>query len=108
MKNLYRTNKWLIIINLLLYLTIYFGMIFQIFLGAVQVLMSIYIFTKYNSLDKRIKPLFIAYVVLTVIILSLITSGLIVNTGFITVYLIIPMLLAFFHLYITYKIRSIS
>ena len=57
-----------------------------------------------SFLEKPIKHLFITYMTLTVIILSIIASGLIVHTGYITIHLVIPMLLAFFHLYITYKI----
>lgn len=105
MKNLYNVNKWLVIITLLLYLTIYFGMIFQIVLGITQVLMSIYILSKYNRLEKKTKLLFKIYMTLTITVLSIIGSGVIANTGFIAIYLVIPMLLAFFHLYITYQIK---
>lgn len=105
MKNLYNVNKWLVIITLLLYLTIYFGMIFQIVLGITQVLMSIYILSKYNGLEKKTKLLFKIYMTLTITVLSIIGSGVIANTGFIAIYLVIPMLLAFFHLYITYQIK---
>ncbi len=105
MKNLYNVNKWLVIITLLLYLTIYFGMIFQIVLGITQVLMSIYILSKYNGLEKKTKLLFKIYMTLTITVLSIIGSGVIANTGFILIYLVIPMLLAFFHLYITYQIK---
>jgi hypothetical protein len=105
MKNLYNINKWLIIVTLLLYLTLYLGMIFQIVLGTMQVLMSIYILTKYNTLEKKTKSLFIIYLIATVTTLVLIASGLTLNNGLFMIHLIIPMLIAFFHLYITYKIK---
>lgn len=105
MKNLYKINKWLIIITLLLYLTIYLGMIFQMVLGAIQVLMSIYILSNYNTLNKKTKPFFVVYMVLTVIILYLIFSGIIGHEIWVFVYLIIPMMIAFLHLYITYQIK---
>lgn len=80
-------------------------MIFQIVLGITQVLMSIYILSKYNGLEKKTKLLFKIYMTLTITVLSIIGSGVFANTGFIAIYLVIPMLLAFFHLYITYQIK---
>jgi len=106
MKKLYEINKWLVITTLLLYLTIYLGMLFQMVLGVAQVIMSIYILTNYNNLKRETKSLFTIYLVLTVIVVSIIASGMITSSGFIIVHLIIPMLIAFFHLYITYKIKE--
>lgn len=106
MKRLYNVNKWLVIITILLYLTLYLGMLFQMVLGVGQVLMSLYMLYNYNKLEKQIKFLFNIYLVSVVTILSVIAFGKIISTGFITIHLIIPMLIAFFHLYITYKIKE--
>jgi len=108
MKNLYIINKWLVILTLALYITINYGMLFQIVLGSIQVLMGIYILSNYNSLNKKTKSLFNLYMLLTIVILSLIFYGNVDDGGiwWLLIYLVIPMLLAFLHLYITYKIKQ--
>jgi hypothetical protein len=106
MKRLHNINKWLMLITLLLYITLCLGMLFQMVLGVGQVLMSFYMLYNYNKLEKQTKFLFNIYLVLVVTILSVIAFGTIISTGFITTHLVIPMLIAFFHLYITYKIQK--
>ena len=81
-------------------------MLFQIVLGGMQVLMSIFILIKYEHLSKEVKPLFITYLILTASILTIIFSGIVKYEGYVLVYFVIPMLIAFFHLYITYEIKN--
>ena len=105
MKNLYQINKWLIIVNALLYITIYFGLIFQILLGTVQVIMAIIIAFNYSKLTVKTKRLFIIYSFATSIVLTLIFfTDYLNSTNYLIHWIIIPQMLAFFHLYITYLI----
>lgn len=107
MKKLYQLNKWLVIATLILYLTVILGMAFQIILGCIQVLMSLYILTHFKSLDRKLKPLFIFYISITTVILILIVTNNYNNwysTNGTLLWIILPMTLAFLHLFITYKI----
>ncbi len=106
MKNLFNINKWFVIATLILYLTFYLGALFQIVLGAVQVLMSLYIITRFKSLTPLLKQLFSIYVVLTTVVLALIFTESANNNLWIAVHLVVPMLIAIFHLYITYRIKN--
>lgn len=106
MKYLYQTNKWLVIINTLLFVVPYFGMLFLIILGASQIFMTIIIALNFNKLDISGKAQFITYSILTTIILSLIfiineSIFNLSNDCFIPI-IIISVLLAFLHLNITY------
>lgn len=109
MKNFFTINKSLVTITILLYPTIYFGIIFQIVLGVTQLCISVCILSKFNSLKNNIKILFLVYLALTVssICFILITYFWLSND---IVYLIyftaITLLLGLFHLYITYKIKN--
>ncbi len=104
MKTLHKLNKRLVIVTLLLYFTIYLGALFQIVLGSVQILMSLYLVTKFKMFNNDVKTLLSIYLLLTSIILYIIYKGGIENDLQLIVYLIIPMVLAFLHLFITYKI----
>ena len=106
MKNLFNINKWFVIITLVLYLTFFLGALFQMVLGVVQILMSIYILTKLKNLNYYLKLLFSIYCILTSIVLILIFTVSVSHNLIVAVYLVIPMLIAFFHLFITYKIRQ--
>ncbi len=110
MKNLYKINSWCVLITILLYFTFYGGIIAQPVLGIIQIGMNLYIIGHFNQLNKFIKALFITYFVLTaaiVILLRLIAQR--DDTGFEIMFLwiIVTLCLAFFHLYITYKIEKL-
>ena len=106
MKTLHRINLWLFIITVVLYLTVYFGMLFSMVLGFAQVIISLYILTEFNKLKKNTKILFSFYLIGTVSILTLIfTDRVTLYKDFgLLVYFIIPSILALIHLYITYLI----
>ncbi|WP_225037020.1 hypothetical protein [Winogradskyella sp. SM1960] len=108
MKYLYDINKWLIIITALLYLTFWGGIMAQVILGAIQIIMSISILVHFSEQPKLVKRLFVIYILATISIVFLfiiMTQNL--NGGFelVFLWLIITMMLAIFHMYITYKIK---
>lgn len=110
MKNLYDINKWLIIITLLLYFTFWGGIIAQVVLGISQIIMSIIIMVHYPKLSKFLKILFVFYVISTVSTILLYRKILhSINGGLEIMFLFIfvTMILAFFHLYITHKIKKL-
>ena len=109
MKNLYEINKWLIISTLLLYFTFWGGILAHIILGAIQLIMSISIIIHFKKQSKIVRTLFTTYVITTITITILFRT--LKNNGdggldFIFLWMIITMLLALFHLYITYKIKT--
>jgi hypothetical protein len=108
MKYLYQPNKWLVIINIILFIIPYLGLMFLVLLGASQVLMSIIIVSNYSKLERNIKAKFICYSFLSLIIL--ITTKLSFNdrlyynnTIFIIV-MLISVILALLHLNITHQL----
>ena len=110
MKHLHITNTCLIGINVLLYFAIFPGMLFQIVLGIVQVIMAIIIAFHLKELTLKTRNLFYIYSIVTMIMLSLYAYHYIAdirNHGnyYLAIYFIIPICLAFLHLYITYLIN---
>ncbi|MFI0428384.1 hypothetical protein [Mariniflexile sp. HMF6888] len=104
MKYLYQTNKWLVIINTILFIITYLGLMFLIVLGTIQLLMYIIIAVKYNNLDKSGKTQFTIYSFTAALVLTLISFNdkfYFDGTIFLAV-LVISILLAFLHLNITY------
>lgn len=109
MRKLYDINKWSSKITLLLYFTFWGGIMAQTLLGVLQIVMSVYILVHFNQLSRIIKTLFITYIIATISTIGLfkITSnnggeGL----GLMFICIIVSMILAIFHLYITYKIKK--
>ena len=81
----------------------------QIILGAIQVLMSITIMIHFAEQSKIVKKLFIIYIMTTVsiiILFRIIGQYVDGGFGFVFLWIIVTMLLAIFHLYITYKIQK--
>lgn len=106
---MYLINKWFIIINIILYITVYLGLIFQILLGAVQVVMAIIIAFNFSKLIKRIKRLFIIYSIATIVFLVVFFTGYLKSNNDLyelIAWVIIPQTLAFLHLYITFLIHK--
>lgn len=109
MKKLYKINKWLVITTLLLYLTFYGGIMAQIVLGIVQVIMSVLILFNYSKLSISLKKLFITYLILAISAISIYIINLTIgesDLSFFILFTVATMLIAFFHLYITYKIKK--
>ena len=110
MKNLHKTNRALMIITGVLYLTIYLGLIFQIALGTIQVIMTIYMLFHFSTYNRKVKQLLKIYTFLTTIVLTLIFTNYYANTHNdfyqILLWAVIPLSLAFLHLYITYLIQK--
>ncbi|WP_299125616.1 hypothetical protein [uncultured Winogradskyella sp.] len=109
MKHFYQINSSLIPITILLWFTFWGGMIAQTVLGIVQVAMSVSIMVHFKKLSKSIQILFTVYVILTISIIMLYRQ--IGNNGHggiehMFLFIIVTLLLAFFHLYITYKIKN--
>ena len=109
MRNFYQINGWLIPITILLWFTFWGGMIAKIVLGIVQIAMSIVIMIQFKKLSKNIQRLFMIYVILTTSIILLFrqisnnTNG---GIELMFMFIIVSLILALFHLYITYKIRN--
>ncbi|MEM9678840.1 MAG: hypothetical protein AAF901_00840 [Bacteroidota bacterium] len=109
MKKLFNLNISLLLTNLVLYFTIYLGMLFSMILGATQILMSIIILIKFKTLSTLVKKLFITYLILTLLLLVVLTktmySDFTGNYGLLF-WFVIPMILACYHVFITYKIKT--
>ncbi len=106
MKTLFQINRALFIGTLLLYLTIYFGLIAQVVLGAFQVLAALYLAFHLSSLSSRTKQLLLTYWVVTTVYLSLLFSGFYNSSNDainILFFAVIPMGLASLFLYINFK-----
>ena len=109
-KSLYKLNRNLMITNAVLFLTVYFGMIFLIFLGLFQVISSLIIAFDFKKLTSKSKQLFISYAVLTIsyFIIMLVTDYMRSNNDFIQflTWIFIPVLLSFLHLNVTYLMHK--
>lgn len=106
MKYLYLINKWLIIINALLFIIPFYGLMFLTILGSAQVIMALIIAFNFSKLNKSGKTQFIIYSIITIIVLFTVQC---IDSIFTNVHhyvhkacLIVSVLLAFLHLNITY------
>lgn len=110
MKKLYQINKVLVIINIILGFTIYFGLLFLIPLGITQLIMSLIIAYNKKDLSNDISILFSVYIVITSIILLCILCNYLGYIHFDDSIFYLGMgtsiLMAFLHLYITYLIQK--
>lgn len=110
MKNLYQINKTLVITNIVLGFTIYLGLLFLIPLGIAQIIMGIYMIYNEKKLTKKISKLLTFYILTsTSVLISLFfiyTSFFTNGDGLFILIMIISILLAFLHLYITYLINN--
>ena len=112
MKTIRNINIFAFIITLILYITVYYGLLAQIVLGVVQIILYFVILTQFQKFDNRIKSLLTAYGISTLIYLLLfflnirtpfINENIIVLVVFI---IVIPMLIGGLHLYITCQIKN--
>lgn len=105
MKKLFKLNLILTVITIILYATVYLGMLFSMVLGFAQVLMSIFIIINFQSLTQITKALFLIYLIPTCTILILIILDKYGDLDSMLEIIAIPMSLALLHLYITYRIK---
>ncbi len=110
MKHLYQINKVLIIINLILGLTIYLGLLFLIVLGIAQIIMSVIIAYNEKQLTKEVSTLYNIYALTTVsilVIFLLMYCAFIPSSSILIFSMIaISIIIAFLHLRITYLIKT--
>lgn len=105
MKWIDNINKWSFAITLILYITIYWGLIAQIILGGIQLLLSIVLIYNWKNYTKRFKSLLISY--WTIVLIYGCISYLIHLTNsfdsfFIITIIVIPISLASYFVYITH------
>lgn len=110
---MHNLNKWSYGITLVLYLTIYFGLLAQIALGAIQVILALILFARFKKIDRKIKPLLLIYAVITSIYLTvffLFDSMDLGGSDFLHIgfYMVCPMLIATYFVYITYKLKFLE
>ncbi|MDH7444827.1 hypothetical protein [Aquimarina sp. 2201CG14-23] len=106
MKTIHKVNKWSFIITLLLYITVYFGLLAQVLLGLIQIIIALNMLFNWNSFSKKNKIHLGSYFLL-VITYGLILLTDIGNTSFILIYLtVVPMSIAAYFVYITYRIKK--
>lgn len=106
MKTLYMINKVLIIINVILGLTIYFGLLFMIITGFAQVVMFIVYLSKWKKISDQYKTHFITYGCLTIITLIALFISVQLNHHADTIILLSLFMgggLAFYFLYLSKK-----
>lgn len=109
-KTLHSVNKFFFLMTLFLYITVYLGMLFQMVLGAVQIVLAIIISNNYKQLEqssrKRIVLYWIFVMIDTVLIVLNNQYGNDLGNG-ITL-LLIPMLIAGYFYYVTANLNSDS
>ena len=121
MKIIYMINKILFIINILLYamvITFFLALMFQVLLGAVQILIFFYLLYQFKKFRPNDQKLIITYGILVIFYAIAFFLQNEYNEFFINdIYFIngmltgvfialVPMLLAGFHVYITYKLKK--
>lgn len=103
MKKLYQINKWSVITTTALYLTFWGGILAEIVLGLIQIIISLYIIYRFHKLNRKIMTLFVIYIIATIGSVTFFSA---INFKHIFMWVIVSMSLAFFHLYITFKIHK--
>ncbi len=108
MKTLHYINLVSFTITLLLYITIFYGMIAQVFLGTIQVILALILLLYWKTLKSRQKKLLAVYAFVA-ILYGLLWLTDIVNTDFAIAFItVIPMSIAAYFLYITAQIKKIN
>lgn len=70
MKNIYTINKFVIVPNLLLYITIYGGLLFQMLTRTIQVISFLVYLFSWKKIDSNLHKHFITYGICMLIIVS--------------------------------------
>ncbi|MHA7059649.1 hypothetical protein ACWGOQ_0020655 [Aquimarina sp. M1] len=108
MKTIHKINKWSFIITLLLYLTVYLGLLAQIPLGFIQFVLALFILTRWKKLNPLSKRLISIYWLLFI---SYWLAFYFLNKSFefvygLIFYAVIPMSIASYFVYTTFKINK--
>ncbi len=107
MKIIHNINKWSFIITLLLYITIYYGLIAQFFLGCIQVIIALMLFVFWKKLKTKPKQHLFTYSGVAIVYGLLLWLTDIVDSDFGFVFVtIVPMSIAGYFLFITWKIKK--
>jgi uncharacterized protein YqjF (DUF2071 family) len=107
---LHKINKVFYFTTLGLYLFIYFGMLFQIILGIVQITIGVILLVKMKELSKeKKKQIYIYWILVAIAVFLILTYSVLGNdkANFITLFLI-PMLIATYFYFLTANINSDS
>ncbi|MDY8134486.1 hypothetical protein [Aquimarina sp. 2201CG5-10] len=108
MKTIHNINKWCFIITLVLYVTIYLGLIAQFFLGAIQVILALSILISWEKLQLTHKRHLSIYFGIA-ILYGLLWATEIINTDFAIVFMtVVPMSIAGYFVYITNLVSELS
>ena len=115
-KIIHNINKWSFILSLVLYLTVLGGLLAQIALGFIQVILALIILSYWKTYNKHTKNLILIYwaLVISYGLGYLAFYSLFQETNFsdyaififIFSVMIIPMSIAGYFVYITYKIKK--
>lgn len=106
MKFIYHTNKIVYIITVALYITVIYGMLFQILLGAIQVIFFFVLLFNYDKFSKEIKQHLGIYGALSGIFLVVFFSSLeFFGQNFLLI-IFIPMGIATYFTYIVYQLKQ--
>lgn len=103
------TNKTFMIITGMLYLTIYFGLLFQIILGGFQLIAGILLLFYWKNYTQKHKKMLAAYWLLTLAYgtLFLIEGFSRVSNDYWYIFLaIIPMMIAVYHTVLLYNLNK--
>lgn len=113
MKVIHKINKYVLILNLLLYLTLIGGAYAQLFLGPLQLILAVIVTLRYyRYLNKENKALIQKYWVMVAIDFVLIGMYYLCNKEFDSAFLtlislfIYPMIIACYFVHVTYSIRK--
>lgn len=102
MKIVYQINKITLIINLLLFLIPWFGMLFMMPLGFIQVVSSIWLLTQKKRTSRNIQRMVTIHLILSFIVITVMYY---INNQWDWVFItgmIISGLLAFFFMFVSY------
>lgn len=108
MINLFKINRVLVTITVLLCFTLWGGIIALPILGLSQIIMSCIIAMHMKRINKTTKLLFITYITSTISLILFFKTISKASLEILFLWILISIILACFHLYITYKIKKYS
>lgn len=111
MKIIHNINFWATLITLILYITVYFGMLSQLVLGPLQLILATIVSVRYyKELDIHHKNLLLYYWVAVAFALTMAitlwTSDIFGSFVVITFLFVVPMSVACYFLYVTKKLNN--
>ncbi|MEW7280640.1 hypothetical protein ABW636_18785 [Aquimarina sp. 2201CG1-2-11] len=110
MKTTHLINKWSFIITLLLYTTIYGGLLAQIALGGIQIICGIVLLFQWKKLTNQSRMHISLYWTLVLLygISWFLFQPSFNDFFFFVYYIIIPMSIAGYFIYVTYQIKKMK